>query len=98
MSKKDKTLGKWRLSPTRYLKSKKIYLSGGQAHVPSVTDCTSCSSNATSRPNLHSGRLEPSNLTTWARLLLEQDISVESNILAITGPHNLLKLLDRMTV
>ncbi len=67
--------------------------SGGQTHVPSVTDCTSCSSNATSSPNLQSGRLEPSNLTTWVKLLLAHDILVESKLFSDNWAHNLLECI-----
>lgn len=40
--------------------------------VPSVTNWTPASSNATFNPSLHNGRFVPSNVITWLTRLFEQ--------------------------
>ena len=49
-----------------------VCTSGGIVSVPSVTNWTPASSNATFNPSLHSGRFVPSNVITWFTLLFEQ--------------------------
>jgi hypothetical protein len=93
-----------RLWKSESIGSNMVCTSEGTGSVPSVTNWTPASSNATFNPSLHNGRFVPSNVITWFTLLFEQlpvhailysNIKEKIIIKRTNESHNPLEILTR---